>query len=196
MKIVKTIQRITLGSVVAASALLTGCNQSFTQPDQPVGAVVENCGMPTTLLLGEAMNQVREQLGSGCVAQFDAYFDYLLEVGAGDPRPENATAFSEFLVWASDKGIISKLQAKKTFTRYFGIKFVSAMGDYNTCSQTCPVKKKVLNDMQHELADKERGLRQVAGDMSRYKQADALYQKMELMITATCEACTPTVAAY
>ena len=64
----------------------------------------------------------------------------LLEVAAGDPDPGNRQIFSEFLVWTSDSGLLSKRQAQETWNRYFNVKFVSLRGDYNNCAQTCPTR--------------------------------------------------------
>ena len=62
-------------------------------------------------------------------------------------------------------------------------------GDYNNCSQTCPNKRKVLLDMERELSDKERGLLRVSLDNDGYYRADQLYQEVELVLEATCNAC-------
>jgi hypothetical protein len=178
------------GALVGALALaglgLTGCNPTMVRTGSAA------CELPESARLAEAMTEARGTLEAGCTYQFGAIFDQLLVVGAGDPKPENKRLFSDYLMWASDQGVISPLQAKETYTRYFGTKFVSALGDYNTCAQTCPVKGQVLTAMREELADMARGLMEVAQDRAGYTQADRLYQEMELVISATCEACTPS----
>jgi hypothetical protein len=67
---------------------------------------------------------------------------------------------------------------------------MSMRGDYNNCSHTCPNKKKVMFDMERELTDKERGLLRVSRDADGYYRADRLYQEVELVLEATCTACT------
>jgi hypothetical protein len=139
--------------------------------------------------LDTAVDAAQTALINGCHAHFDRYYDELLSIAEGDPKAENKRAFSEFLVWSSDKGLLSKRQAQDYYNRYFNVKFMSLRGDYNNCSQTCPNKRKVLFDMERELSDKERGLMRVSLDNEGYYRADQLYQEMELVLEATCTAC-------
>ena len=44
--------------------------------------------------------------------------------------------------------------------------------------------------MERELSDKERGLLKVSEDREGYYRADRLYQEVELVLEATCTACT------
>ncbi len=55
----------------------------------------------------------------GCHAHFDRYYDDLLSIAEGDPKPENKREFSEFLVWSSDKGLLSNRQAEDYYNRLF-----------------------------------------------------------------------------
>ena len=135
------------------------------------------------------MSSVKSSLNSGCQAHFDRYYDDLLLIAEGDPKAENKRAFSEFLVWASDQGLLSTRQAQDYYNRYFNVKFMSMRSDYNNCSHTCPNKQKVLFDMERELLDKERGLLKVSTDADAYYRADRLYQEVELVLEATCTAC-------
>ena len=117
------------------------------------------------------------------------YFAQLLDIAADNPSPDNKRQFSDFLVRVSDQGVISKRQAKATYNRYFNIKFVSLTGEYNTCSQTCPVRKNVLAEMQGELLDKELGLVRASEDSASYYRADHLLKEAQLVLEATCRAC-------
>jgi hypothetical protein len=164
--------------LLAIVTLLTSC--AATQP---------TCLSPQTKNLSGAIAAVQSNLTSGCQAQFDRYYDDLLRIAEGDPRPENKREFSEFLVWSSDQGLLSKRQAEDYYNRYFNVKFMSMRGDYNNCSHTCPNKQKVLIDMERELSDKERGLLKVSLDNDGYYRADRLYQEVELVLEATCSAC-------
>ena len=147
------------------------------------------CDGPQTRNLTAAVDHVKGALGSGCAAHFDRYYDDLLRTAEGDPKPENKRVFSEFLVWTSDSGLLSKRQAQETWNRYFNVKFVSLRGDYNNCAQTCPVRRQVMTDMEQELADKERGMLQAALDQEGYYRADRLLSETELVLEATCRAC-------
>ncbi len=147
------------------------------------------CVGPQSKNLSTAIDEAQTSLINGCHAHFDRYYDDLLGVAEGDPKPENKRAFSEFLVWSSDKGLLSTRQAQNYYNRYFNVKFMSMRGDYNNCSHTCPNKQKMLFDMERELSDKERGLLRVSLDNEGYYRADQLYQEVELVLEATCTAC-------
>ena len=140
-------------------------------------------------LIFEAIDEVKTTLVAGCEAHFDRFYDDLLQIAEGDPRAENKRRFSEFLVWASDEGLLSTRQAKNYYNRYFNVKFMSLAGDYNNCSHTCPRRDRVMIEMERELSDKERGLLKVSLDHEGYYRADELYQEVELVLEATCAAC-------
>lgn len=147
------------------------------------------CPSPQTRNLDSAIGSVKISLDGGCQAHFDRYYDDLLSIAEGDPKPENKRTFSEFLVWSSDRGLLSTRQAQGYYNRFFNVKFMSMRGDYNNCSHTCPNKQKVLYDMERELSDKERGLLKVSTDADGYYRADRLFQEVELVLEATCAAC-------
>lgn len=147
------------------------------------------CSSPQTKNLEAAVGVVQRSLNDGCAAVFDRYYDDLLTLAEGDPKPENKRIFSEFLVWSTDQGLLSQRQAKEYYNRYFNVKFVSLEGDYNNCSHTCPRRDQVMRNMERELSDKERGLLNVSMDNAGYYRADELYQEVELVLEATCTAC-------
>ncbi len=148
------------------------------------------CGSPQTKNLDAAILDVQDRLAGGCAASFDRYYDDLLSIAEGDPKPENKRLFSEFLVWSSDQGLLSQRQARDNYNRYFNVKFVSLQSDYNNCSHTCPRRDQVMLDMERELSDKERGLMKVSKDSASYYRADELYHEVELVLEATCTACS------
>ena len=164
--------------VFFATAFLASC--ATNAPD---------CVGPQSKNLASAIDAAQTSLINGCHAHFDRYYDELLGVAEGDPKPENKRAFSEFLVWSSDQGLLSTRQAQDYYNRYFNVKFMSLKGDYNNCSHTCPNKQKVLFNMERELSDKERGLLRVSLDSDGYYRADQLFQEVELVLEATCTAC-------
>lgn len=147
------------------------------------------CALDDTRRLEAAVQSAQSKLAAGCEAYFDGYMEQLLEVAAGDPDPENRRVFSDFLVWTSETGLLSRRQAQETWNRYFNVKFVSLQGDYNNCALTCPVRQQVLAEMERELADKERGMLAAAEDRAGYYRADRLFQEAELVLEATCRAC-------
>lgn len=136
-----------------------------------------------------AVAQAEAKLAAGCTYHFDSYYAQLLEIGADRPDAENRRIFSDHLIRVSDQGVISRRQAQALYNRYFNVKFVSLTGDYNTCSQTCPVQDKVLGEMRTELLDKELGLMKISGDAESYYRADHLLKESQLVLQATCQAC-------
>jgi len=167
-----------LTSLLAAALILSAC--ATNKP---------SCVGPQSRNLEAAIGEAETSLMNGCHAHFDRYYDSLLSIAEGDPKPENKRVFSEFLVWSTDKGLLSSRQAQEYYNRYFNVKFMTLKGDFNNCSHTCPNKQKVLFDMERELTDKERGLLKVSLDTAGYYRADRLYQEMELVLEATCTAC-------
>ena len=165
--------------VIVASGLLTASCATSPPP----------CSSPQTKNLNSAIADVQDSLSNGCAASFDRYYDDLLNIAEGDPKAENKRVFSEFLVWASDEGLLSQRQARDNYNRYFNVKFVSLQSDYNNCSHTCPRRDRVMINMERELSDKERGLLKVSQDSASYYRADELYQEVELVLEATCTAC-------
>ena len=148
------------------------------------------CGSPTTKNLDNAVVFVQQSLKSGCAVHFDRYYDDLLTIAEGDPKSDNKRIFSDFLLWSTDEGLISQRQAKEYYNRYFNVKFMTLQGDYNNCSHTCPRRDRIMLDMERELSDKERGLLKVSLDNEGYYRADELYQEVELVLEATCTACS------
>ncbi len=107
-------RRVALAWGLVAMLFASGC---ATTPDP-------DCRMSDTRDLDAAIGSAQDRLQQGCVAHFDKYMDQLLEVAAGDPGPDNKQAFSDFLLWAADTGLLSRRQAQETWNRYFNVKFV------------------------------------------------------------------------
>ncbi len=148
------------------------------------------CSLPEGHNLRVAIETSKAQLTNGCEALFDAYFDRLMSVAEGDPKPRNKQTFSEFLEWTTDTGLLSRRQAQAYYNRYFNVKFMSLAGDYNNCSYTCPRQAELLTRMEEELSDKEQGLLRVSQDRDSYYRADQLLKETELVLAATCTACS------
>lgn len=167
-------------SVLLAALLLAGCEtpQSSAQCTTPLRGSLDNVAL-----------EVEGRIADGCEALFDDYFSQMLAIAEANPDADNRVLFSDFLVRQSERGTISTRQAQALYNRYFGVKFVSLQGDYNTCSQTCPVREQVLRDMRTELQHKERGLLRASADSQTFYRADTLLKETELVLEATCRAC-------
>ena len=175
-----------VASSLAAVALATLLSACQSNPSQQAAA---QCTPPQETNLDAAFSTARTDLQSGCAAHFDTYFQRLRIVAEGDPGKDNKARFSEFLVWSNNEGLISKVQAREMYNRYFGIKFVSLKNDYSICTGTCPRQAEVMRNMTAELADKEQGLLKVSNDRRGYTRASQLFQETELVLEATCMAC-------
>ena len=167
-----------LAIILAAGAILTSC--ATTPPP---------CNSPGTNNLSAAIGKVQTELLNGCEAHFDRFYDDLLTIAEGDPKPENKRAFSEFLVWSKDQGLLSRRQAERYYNRYFNVKFMAMEGEYNNCSHSCPRRDRLYRELEQELDAKERGLLKVSLDNTGYYRANALYEEIELVLEATCSAC-------
>ncbi len=167
---------------IACAALLTAAGCTTTQ-------TADHCTAPLRGNLETAMSDAGARLAGDCTYHFDGYFQNLLAIAENNPDPANPRRFSDFLMNASDGGIISRRQAEALYNRYFNVKFVSLQGDYNTCSQTCPVRGQVLSEMRAELHDKEMGLLRASEDSASFYRADGLLKETELVLEATCRAC-------
>jgi hypothetical protein len=173
----------TLAALAALSALLAACNANPPRASA--------CSLPEGHNLERAISAARFDLTTGCEQQFDEYFQRLLTIAEGDPKKDNKVAFSDFLIWANEEGLLSKRQARELYTRYFGVKYVTLISDYSVCAQTCPRQQEVMREMNRELVDKEQGLLKVSADQREYYRANRLFQETELVLDATCEACGP-----
>ena len=99
-----------LAALLSLSSLLAACASTT-----PV------CGSPQSRNLDTAIDGVQTSLINGCHAHFDRYYDELLAIAEGDPKPENKREFSEFLVWSSDQGLLSTRQAEDYYNRFFNV---------------------------------------------------------------------------
>jgi len=153
------------------------------------GQTADYCGARLGGNLDAAMSEAADRLANGCEFHFDGYYQQLLAIAEANPDAKNRMKFSDFLMRANDMDVISRRQAQALYNRYFGVKFVSLQGDYNTCAQTCPQRDRVMSNMQAELHDKELGLLRASNDQQSFYRADNLLKETELVLEATCNAC-------
>jgi len=150
----------------------------------------DHCAINLRGNLEPAMALAEQRLNEGCEYHFDSYFQQLLSIAEANPAAENRILFSNHLMRVNDAGVISRRQAEGLYNRYFNVKFVSLQGDYNTCAQTCPIRRQVLSDMKAELHDKELGLLRASADAPSFYRADNLFKETDLVLEATCRACS------
>lgn len=119
--------------------------------------------------------------------EFDRYFSGLVEIAENNPDITNKKIFSDFLLFANRKGILTKSMAQDYYNRYFNLTFMSLPDRYNV-SSTCTNKTKILADMEAELLQKERGLLKACQDKETYYLAYDHYQTLKVVYDATCMA--------
>jgi len=160
---------------------ITGCGGTPTPPD---------CSPPAGANVDTAFQEARQDLAHpACQFRFEQYFDQLMVVAAGDPQPQHAQRFSDFLLWANSQDVITKMTAKELYTRYFSARFASLPDEYSNCSYTCEMRDDIVSKMQAELRDKDRGLIKVTGDRDKYAQANRNFMSVRTLMEATCKAC-------
>ncbi len=168
----------------AISISTVGCTTNNT----PI-ASADICPLPTGHLVGQAFSTAKSTLiKTECQDTFDAVFDSLLDISAGAPDTKNKEMFSDLLGWAKDHGIISTLQAKERYTKYFASRFVSLPDTYQTCSH-CPRIDSIIGQCKNELQAKDKGLLKVSSDKATYAKANDDLLNIELILLATCSAC-------
>jgi len=166
--------------------MLTGCND--TKP-KPITITKPSCPIPSGNLVDEAFQTARSTLSQPeCRYQFESTLNALLIICKGNPGEKHKQAFSDFLMWAKGEGIISTIQAKEYYNRYFSHKFISMPDNYRTCGY-CRQLKKIMSDGKDELRQKEMGLLKVCRDKESFAKASSDFKAIELILEATCSAC-------
>jgi len=148
----------------------------------------DNCALSGTQKLEDVVAEAQNKLASGCETQFSSYYQQLLQVGAGFPKPENAIVFQDSLRWSVNQGIVSKIQAGERYDRYFSTTFSGLSGTQSVASSVCPQLDQTLSNLRSELEDKQTGLQGILGQQDRYQQATRLYYNLELNLHAACAA--------
>lgn len=183
-KIVKT--GIIVGCLIVA---MSGCSVKSTSTNATEDPGNSECPLPTSKLTDEAFEEAKQTLADPeCAYRFEAVWDSLLEIASGDPDPENKEKFSDLAGWARKQGIISTIQTKEYYTRYFHPNFVSLPDNYRTCSY-CNQLDKIKAELRDEMRQKELGLDKVTRDKKGIAKARSDYKAIKLVLTATCEAC-------
>lgn len=148
------------------------------------------CTLPSGYNVSDAFSHANAELSHlECHNQFDQYLDRLLDVSASDPKQENRQQFSDFFGQARDNGVISQLQARDYYQRYFTPNFVALGRKHNNCSTTCRHESENIKALKMELRDKQRGLLEVSADQPAFTQADREFNQLLTLIEATCLAC-------
>jgi len=177
--------RVIASAILMTAFVLGGC----AKKQIPVVVAGPSCILPTGVNLTEAVSLTKDNLTHPeCQPQFEAYFHRLLEIAAGDPDPENKRRFSDFLVWTKSEGILTMVQSKEYYNRYFNTTFMALPDDYNVCS-SAPKKDDIIKAMEAELRQKELGLMKACADKETYYSAHEQFESVLLVLDAVCLAC-------
>lgn len=155
----------------------------------PKAVAKSTCDLAVTKKVDRAFIESKNALtNQSCWNGFDDHFDNLLEIAKGAPNKEHRRSFANFLEWSKDQGIISEVQFKKTYTRYFTPFFVSLPKHQSNCKVGQNLEK-LTRDMDAEMLDKRKGLLQAMGSTKEFNKAKSDRDALLLIIAAAGEAC-------
>jgi hypothetical protein len=180
------VSRWTLTILVVGSTLamaIGGCATS--PPPRTAGCQLE----PPSTLDSMAETARAELATPACRGHFPAFFELALKRAESSPDAKNRARFADFIKASSDQGLVTQLQARELYNRYFHTTYVSLPGDYNICS-TLRSKDQLFAALETELADKRRGMLTIAADRSGFQEAQRQYNDVQLVLEATALACT------
>ena len=183
---IRTIRSLRYAAIVVAMfGFFLGC-QHQTANIQPL---TPPCIPPTGNKIDMALSQARADLSNNaCQVKYDLYFQRLLDIAEGEPKIENKKKMSEFLEWSNTNGLLTMIQTKELYNRYFNTTFMSLPDEYNTC-YSCRKKATIEIAMKHELIEKEKGLMKVCADKESYFRASSQFKNYLTVLDAVCLAC-------
>lgn len=173
-------------TVTLALLSLAACNSTARTTNN---AYQDKCQTINSTRLNSATDSAKSSLNTGqCSHKFADYFQNLLTVAKGSPDSGNKKKFDDFISWSVNHQIISKLDAKEYFNRYFGERFISLDNTYNTCSQGTK-QAEIFTALNQEMQDKKLGLLEVLGDKTRFIAVSAQHRDIKTILEATWMAC-------
>ena len=108
----------------------------------------------------------------------------------GAPGPENEARFAGLLRESVDRGIVSKRQARETFSRYFDPEFYVVKVEPRSSCSSLREKEALFAAMRGELAYKREGMLEILDDQARFREAQHHYNNLNLVFEAVSAACT------
>lgn len=176
---------VIISAILITTFMIGGC----AKKQVPVTATGPTCTLPTGVNLVEAISRTKNDLHHfECQSRFEEYLHRLLEIAAGDPDVENKRRFSDFLVWAKSEGILTTVQSKDYYNRYFNTTFMALPDDYNVCSSASK-KDGIIKAIEQELRQKELGLMKACADKDTYYSAREQFNSLLVLLDAVCLAC-------
>jgi hypothetical protein len=171
-------------SVLFLSVFATGCKSTSTPK-----VTKSVCELPQSKKVDEAFSTAQSSLSNRqCWGRFDAQFNALLNIAKGDPSKEHKAKFATFLKWSESTGIISKVQLKKKYTRYFLPQFASLPKNQSNCKTGQNIEV-LTRAMDKEMLDKKRGILDALGQADVYNQTKSNRDTILLVVAAAGVAC-------
>lgn len=162
---------------------LSACNSTAKT------SVNQSCENISSVNLTDAVNTAQMALQSGqCNHKFADYYQELLTVAKGSPEKNNKRVFDKFINWSHNNKVISKLDAKLYFSRYFSERFMSLNSTYNICSQSAK-QDEIFSALSLEMQDKKLGLLNVLNDKNTFNKVARQYSDLQTVLEATWLAC-------
>jgi len=190
MNTFKLLKNTVLGFCLVSG--LTACAQT-PRHNTSQSSHQASCSLPQHKKLTVAVDNAQASLSDrSCHYQFDAIHAQLLNIAVNDPSSTHNTEFRSFYKWSIDQGIISSLQGKEYYTRYFTNSFGNVLAnDRNVCSSAAN-KEKLIKSIDRELGSKKIGLQDIMQDRKAYFSAQQTHNDLVFLIETTLLACEKT----
>lgn len=172
-------QPFIFSSCLIILGLMVGCAMTSTR----------SCIAPSGKRVDVAFSTAQSTLGNEqCWVYFDKYFENLIDIAAGDPGPHNLQRFSDYISWSFERGIVSRMESKALYSRYFSAKFVALPADRSSCVVSKEFGR-IQTELDAELRDKYKGLTQVAATPADFARAQREKRALEDIFEALRVAC-------
>ena len=166
-------------------------------PTIPVGATLARRSLMLSRTrpdLDHLFAEASEKLQNpDCHYSFPEYRERLVLAAKGSPGPENEARFAQLLRESIDLGIISRRQARETFSRYFDPEFYAVKSESRSSCSSLRNKEDLYAAMRVELGYKREGMLDMLDDEERFRQAQHYYNDLYMVFEAVSAACTQSL---
>jgi len=170
--------------ILLLTALLTSITACTTVPQKQASCNLHNTNLTDLFTQAESNLQY-----TYCQYAFDDYQQQLMSKAKGEPGMANRKLFTHFYETAVNQSVISKLDAKKTLTRYFSPRFSDLLTKHQANCGLSKEQDKFFSSMQIAMQNKREGLIEILGDTQSYNQAAALYDDFIFVLAVTFDTC-------
>lgn len=173
-------------SICFLTALTAGCKSTAKIA---ATETTSNCQIASSNKVEMAFSEAQASLSNReCWMGFDSQFTSLLNIAKGDPNKEHQRKFAEFLRWSESSGIISKMQLREKYTRFFTPYFTTLPKNQSNCKAGQNLEA-LTRAMDKEMLDKKRGILEAMANADMYNKAKRDRDAILLVVAAAGEAC-------